>query len=178
MDNSCTLDWLFGPSPGPSTIRLIDSDAEYRRHLAEFAAGSQFQRGDQTWRVFNAADIASYRRLIADCFTSEGSFCQQVGITVCDVEDYLLPEYEEQTDFMKYSVEVRVGGVLAGAILSFSRMSKPTSPVYLRADSPSVWAKFGFLGEALGQVNPFYYSVPDAQGRLPLSTVDLALPSI
>lgn len=173
MAENCDLSWLFTPSPSPASIRKIDHEVQCRENLQKFANGAKFVRGNQTWSIFVEENLSEYRRHIGEVFANHCPPHRHLGVTAAELTDHLIPEFVELSDFIKFSVEVRIDGVLAGALLSSSVASQVGAPEIRSESSQAVWAKYIDVLAALNAIDPIEYAIPDEHGKLPLGTVDV-----
>jgi len=169
----CILDWLFASEKqGPSSIKLIDTVPAFKSELAKFSEGAVWQWGDISFHLFRKEEVPKYRELIAECFAHHSTFKKYIDFSYEEYIDHELPEYEEQSDFLKFSVAAKVNGELAGVQYSSSWGSRIHDPIYTKPNSESVWKKFENFDKLLYGSIPFNFSSPDEKGRQPFGTLN------
>jgi hypothetical protein len=167
------LTWLFGEGQGPRTIRLIDSNPEYRRQLEAFAGGAVFTDGSHTYHTYVSDETEAYRDFLSECFTKDDPCIRGCGATAAEFKQHFLKEMLELTDYLPYSLCLKVDGQLAGCVTSHTKES-PIEPRYETPASEEVWlTKLKPVINLLDIVQPFSYCYPDERGRLPPSSVDI-----
>lgn len=173
MADSCDLSWLFGADQGPKTIRLIDSDSECRRQLELFAAGAVYTDGELSFHTYRPEETEAYRDLQSHMFAFHDPSIRAFGATEAEFKQCYLKEMLELTDYLPYSLCMKVSGELAGCITSHTKVSE-TKPRFETPTSEEIWnTKIYPPFSLLSAVQPFDYCYPDDQGRLPPNSVDI-----
>jgi hypothetical protein len=171
---SCYLSWLFGPSIGPRTIRLIDSHPEYRKELEAFAGGAYFDFKGLRFQTYITEEVDAYHDLFSLSMAANDPVVTSFGITHAEFKQHTLGEMFGLTDFMPYSVCAKAEGELVGCALSYSQVSEPTAPRFLTPNSESIWeTKLDKYEKLFEESYPFELCYPDSSGRLPPNSIDI-----
>ncbi|CAG9316967.1 unnamed protein product [Blepharisma stoltei] len=157
MEATCDLSWLFR-GDFQRAFNLIDTSPACKSELIKFSNGNVWNCTEKiTLSLLRKNEMPIYREIIGKC-QADMDISKQLNIAPEDWIQHRIIDYEEHSDFLKYSVCAKVNGKIAGLVTAAPKASYPEKS-FERARAREFWKKIDFIHKITSESLPFIFDM-------------------